>query len=137
MIERFAVAAAIAASSLLFAAGAASASPERIQGAWAIDAATCDQVFVKRNGRLTFNRQNGDSWSGFIVSGKHIRGARMTCDMISSKQKGDVLTFLLGCEDSIAFDTMSVSVRFKDDGKLLRFDPEFPEVETAYRRCDR
>lgn len=113
------------------------ASPERLQGAWATSAASCDQVFAKRNGRLIFNRQFGEAWSGFIVSGKHVRGARATCDLISSKHKGDILTFLLGCESEIMFDTMTVSVRFNGDDSLVRFDPEFPEVETPYNRCAR
>nr|WP_126109769.1 MULTISPECIES: hypothetical protein [unclassified Bosea (in: a-proteobacteria)]AZO76453.1 hypothetical protein BLM15_01680 [Bosea sp. Tri-49]RXT26380.1 hypothetical protein B5U98_07595 [Bosea sp. Tri-39]RXT31620.1 hypothetical protein B5U99_23140 [Bosea sp. Tri-54] len=129
--------AAIAASPLLLAASAAFASPDRLQGAWVSDAAQCDQVFVARQGRLTFKKQKGDVWSGFIVSGKHVRGVRSTCDLISSKQKGDVLSFLLSCKDAITFDTMSVSVRFKDDNTLVRFDPDFPEVETRYNRCNR
>lgn len=128
---------AIAASSFVLVASAASASPDRLQGAWVSDAAQCDQVFVKRQGRLAFRKQKGDVWSGFIVNGKHIRGVRSTCDLVSSKPKGDALTFLLNCADAIAFDTMSVSVRFKDDNTLVRFDPEFPEVETRYNRCER
>jgi hypothetical protein len=114
----------------------ASASPERLQGAWATGAATCDQVFTKRNGRLVFSKRSAEGWSGFIATGKHIRSANASCDVISSKQKGDVLTFLLGCENDIIFDTVSVSVRFKNDGELARFDPDFPEVETPYHRCD-
>lgn len=114
----------------------AQASPERLQGAWATNAATCDQVFTKRSGRLVFNKQSIEGWSGFIATGKHIRSPNASCDVISSKQKGDVLSFLLGCENEIIFETVSVSVRFKPDGGLVRFDPEFPEVETPYHRCD-
>ena len=75
--------------------------------------------------------------AGFIVTGKHVRGMNASCDVISSKQKADVLTVLLGCETEIIFETMSVSVRFKPDGDLVRFDPDFPEVETSYHRCDK
>ncbi|HEV7334385.1 MAG TPA: hypothetical protein VGO06_00335 [Bosea sp. (in: a-proteobacteria)] len=114
----------------------AQASPERLQGAWATNAATCDQVFTKRTGRLVFNKNSAEGWSGFIATGKHIRSPNASCDVISSKQKGDVLTFLLGCESEIIFENVSVSVRFKPDGGLVRFDPEFPEVETPYHRCD-
>lgn len=115
----------------------AAASPERLQGAWATSAATCDQVFAKRNGRLVFSKRSAEGWSGFIATGKHVRGAHTSCDLISSKQKGDVLSFLLGCETEIIFETVSVSVRFKPDGDLVRFDPDFPEVETTYHRCDK
>jgi hypothetical protein len=110
---------------------------ERLQGAWATSAASCDQVFSKGNGRLVFNKRSAEGWSGFIATGKHVRGAHASCDVISSKQKGDVLTVLLGCETDILFETMSVSVRFKPDGDLIRFDPDFPEVETSYHRCDK
>jgi hypothetical protein len=122
---------------LVVGASPASASPERLQGAWANSGFSCDKVFVKRNGRLTLNKHLGDSWPGFLVSGKHVRGGGASCDLISSKQNGDVSTFLLGCDEGVIFDTMSVSLRFKDDNTLVRFSPEFPEIETTYNRCDR
>ncbi|WP_146071277.1 hypothetical protein [Bosea lathyri] len=122
---------------LLAVASPASASPERLQGAWVNSGISCDKAFVKRNGRLTLNKNVGDSLPGFLVSGKHVRGTGASCDLISSKQSGDVWTFLLGCDEGVIFDTMSVSLRFKDDNTLVRFSPDFPEVETTYNRCDR
>ena len=109
---------------------------DRMDGAWATTAATCDEVFVKRNGKLALKR-TAEGWSAFIVNGNRINGANATCSVKSSKQKGDVTTLLLSCADKIMFDTMTVSVRFKEDGTFVRFDPEFPEVETSYHRCDR
>lgn len=108
----------------------------RLEGAWTTRAASCDEVFVKRKGKLALKRTS-EGWSAFIVSGNRINGANATCRVQSSKQKGDVTTFLLSCADQIMFDTMTVSLRFKDDGTFVRFDPEFPEVETSYHRCDR
>ncbi|MGX5733479.1 hypothetical protein [Bosea thiooxidans] len=109
---------------------------DRLQGAWVTSAAPCDEVFTKRNGRVAF-KPNAEDWSAFIVDGKHVRGARVTCDLISAKQKGDVTSFLLGCKSRIMFGTISVSARFENDDKFVRFDPEFPEVETIYNRCSR
>jgi hypothetical protein len=100
---------------------------ERLQGAWATSAASCNQVS---------NTRSAEGWSDFIATGKHVRGAHASCDVISSKQKGDVLTVLLGCETEILFETMSVSIRFKPDGDLVRFNPGFPEVETSCHRFD-
>lgn len=130
------LAAALLATAAIIVSHAADAI-ERLQGAWATGAASCDQVFAKRNGRLVLNKRSAEGWSGFIVTGKHVRGMNASCDVISSKQKADVLTVLLGCETEIIFETMSVSVRFKPDGDLVRFDPDFPEVETSYHRCDK
>lgn len=108
----------------------------RLDGAWTTSAASCDEVFVKRKGKLALKRTS-EGWSAFIVRGDRIDGANATCRVKSAKQKGDVTTFLLNCADKIIFDTMTVSLRFKDDGTFVRFDPEFPEVETSYHRCDR
>lgn len=117
-------------------AGHSSQAVERLQGAWATSAARCDQVFAKRNGRLVF-KNSADGWSGFIATGKQVRGTQASCEAVSSKQKGDVLTVLLSCQTKIIFETMSVSVRLMPDGGLVRFDPDFPEVETSYNRCDK
>ena len=115
--------------------GAAQAA-DRLDGAWTTTAASCDEVFVKRKGNLALKRTS-EGWSAFIVNGNRINGANATCSVKSTKQKGDVTTFLFSCADKIMFDTMTVSIRFKDDGTFVRFDPEFPEVETSYHRCDR
>lgn len=109
---------------------------DRLDGAWTTSAASCDEVFVKRKGKLAL-KKTAEGWSAFIVRGNRIDGANATCRVTSSKQNGDVTTALLSCADKIIFDTMKVSLRFKDDGTFVRFDPEFPEVETSYHRCDR
>ncbi|KRE20600.1 hypothetical protein ASE66_07005 [Bosea sp. Root483D1] len=117
-------------------ASQAAPAADRLQGAWVTDATTCDTVFSKRNGQFTLKR-DAEGWSGFIVSGKRVRGTNASCNLVSSKQKGDVLTFLLNCADKMIFQTVSVSVRFESDDRIVRFDPEFPEVETTYKRCSR
>lgn len=116
--------------------GGSAYAADRLDGAWTTSAASCDEVFVKRKGNLALKRTS-EGWSAFIVRGNRINGANATCSVKSSRQKGDVTTLLLDCADKIIFDTMTVSIRFKEDGTLVRFDPEFPEVETSYHRCDR
>lgn len=114
----------------------AARAADRLQGAWVTDATTCDTVFSKRNGQVTLKR-DAHGLSGFIVSGKRVPVTNASCSLVSSKQKGQVLTFLMNCADKLIFQTVSVSVRFENDDRILRFDPEFPEVETAYKRCSR
>lgn len=121
---------------LLVMSQVAGAAADRLQGAWVTDATTCDTVFSKRNGQFALKR-DAEGWSGFIVSGKRIRGTNATCSLVSSKQKGDVQTVLLNCADKIIFQSVSVSIRFESDDRIVRFDPEFPEIETVYKRCSR
>lgn len=115
---------------------AASHAADRLQGAWVIDATTCDTVFARRNGKLVVKRSL-EGWSGFIVDGKSVRGANASCTLRSTKHNGDVTTFLLDCSDKIMFGSMSVSARFENDDRFIRFDPNFPEVQTVYNRCSR
>ncbi len=124
-------------TTILAALPSAGHASDRLQGAWVVDGVSCSDVFTQRGGRPAFKRNSLQGWSAFIVAGKHVRGARATCDLISSKQKGEVESFLLGCRSQIMFGSMSVSVRFLTDDKFVRFDPEFPEIETTYNRCTR
>lgn len=110
---------------------------DRLNGTWAVDPASCGDVFTNRNGRPAFKRNSMDGAAGLIVSGKQMRGPRATCDLKSSKQQGEVLTLLLGCTSQIMFDTITVSVRFEGPDKLVRFDPAFSEITTTYNRCSR
>ncbi len=121
---------------LLAMSQAAGAAADRLQGAWVTDATTCDTVFSKRNGQFTLKR-DAEGWSGFIVNGKRIRGTNATCSLVSSKQKDEVTTVLLSCADKIIFQSVSISIRFENDDRIVRFDPEFPEVQTIYKRCSR
>lgn len=91
----------------------------RLQGAWVTDATTCDTVFSKRNGQVTLKR-DAQGRSGFIVSGKRVRGTNASCSRVSSKQKGEVPTFLMNCADKMIFHRQRVR-RFENDGRVLRF----------------
>ncbi len=88
-------------------------------------------------GGTASSRSSATPRVGFIVRGNRVRGTNATCSLVSSKKKGDVLTALLNCADKMIFETVSMSVRFESDARLVRFDPEFPEVQTAYKRCSR
>lgn len=110
---------------------------DRLDGAWATGVSSCEDAFVKRKGKLVMKPGALEGMSGFIVNGKHIQGARASCNVISSKQKGDVTALLLGCKSKIIFDTMSVSIRFESNDSFVRLDPDFPEIQMRYMRCNR
>lgn len=110
---------------------------DRLDGAWAAGVSACEDGFVKRKGKLAVKSGALEGMSGFIINGKHIQGAHASCNVISSKQKGDVTTLLLGCKSQIIFGTMSVSIRFEDNDSFVRLDPDFPEIQMRYTRCNR
>lgn len=110
---------------------------DRLDGAWATGVSACEDAFVKRNGKLAMKSGALEGMSGFIVNGKHFQGPRASCNVISSKQKGDITTLLLRCKSAIIFDTMSVSIRFESNDSFVRLDPDFPEIQMRYMRCNR
>jgi hypothetical protein len=73
---------------------------------------------------------------GFIVDGKRFEGPNAICNVISTKASGATLTFALDCQTQIIFDTAIVSVRMLDANRLVRFNPEFPELDYHYQRCN-
>jgi hypothetical protein len=111
------------------------ASLEELQGAWAATSSSCAEMFSRKGGRLSVNRDNMAN-IGFIVDGKRFEGPNAVCNVISTKASGETLTFALDCRTQIIFDTAIVSVRMLDANRLVRFNPEFPELDYHYQRCN-
>ena len=114
---------------------AMAASLEELQGAWGASGSPCNELFSVKNGKMSLIRENLAN-SGFIVNGKRIEGSNATCNVKSTKQSGETLTFALDCETRVIFDTAVVSVRMVDPNRLVRFNPEFPELDMQFQRCN-
>jgi hypothetical protein len=110
------------------------ASLEELQGAWGASTSNCEEMFSKKGGKLSLNRDNMANM-GFIVDGKRFEGPNASCNVVSTKASGATLTFALDCRTQIIFDTAIVSVRILDANRLVRFNPDFPELDSHYRRC--
>jgi hypothetical protein len=113
---------------------AVGASLEELQGAWGASSSNCEEMFSKKGGKLSLNRENMANM-GFIVDGKRFEGPNASCNVVSTKASGATLTFALNCRTQIIFDTAIVSVRILDANRLVRFNPDFPELDSHYRRC--
>ena len=111
------------------------ASLEELQGAWGASSSNCEEMFSKKGGKLSLNRDNMANM-GFIVDGKRFEGPNASCNVVSTKASGATLTFALDCRTQIIFDTAIVSVRMLDANRLVRFNPDFPELDYHYQRCN-
>jgi len=111
------------------------ASLEELQGAWGASSNNCEEMFSKKGGKLSLNRDNMANM-GFIVDGKRFEGPNASCNVVSTKASGATLTFALDCRTQIIFDTAIVSVRMLDANRLVRFNPDFPELDYHYQRCN-
>lgn len=125
----------VVAATIVAANGALADTIDRFQGAWGASGIHCDTIFAKKGGETVFALHYGERSTGFIVKGKNVDGAHAACKLLSSKGDGAEFKFVLACREEIMFDKMVVSVRFLDDDNLVRYDPDFPELKSAYHRC--
>jgi hypothetical protein len=120
---------------MLFAGSAYAGGLERFQGAWGSQGIPCDTIFQNKDGRVAFNLIYGARVDGFIVNGKNIDGAHAACKVMSDSEQGDQYKFVVGCREDIIFDKLVVAVKFLNDDTLVRYDTDFPEIESTYVRC--
>lgn len=123
---------------LLAAAGASEASAASmglIQGAWAMDGAVCSEIFTGTGKSLRFKDRKSLTNNGIIVAGDKILGPNATCTAKRIRKEGNHLSALLSCSDAIIFGTVSVSFRLIDPEHFEHFDPNFPDISFAYRKC--
>ena len=114
-------------------AGAASLS--ELQGAWVINSAECSAVFTKRGGRFAFRPGRANADTSFIISGNRIQGARASCTLGSEKQTSDGFRAVLDCSSRMMVGALPVSFRVPNPDTIVKFDPDFPEIETTFVRC--
>jgi hypothetical protein len=112
------------------------ASLSELQGAWVINSAECSDVFTKRSGRFAFkpNKRNADT--SFIINGNRIQGARAACSLGSEKPTSDGFRAVLDCSSRMMMGALPISFRVPNANTIVKFDPDFPDLETTYTRCN-
>lgn len=117
-------------------APARAAEISQLQGAWIINSAECSDAFTRRNGRLAFRPNHRNVDTSFIISGNRIQGARANCTLGSERRTPDGLRAVLDCSSRIMVGALPVSLRVPNANTIVKFDPDFPELETTYTRCE-
>ena len=122
---------------LLAAAGsqAAAASFDKLIGAWTMDGTDCAETFVMDGGHWRFKDRNSSLNTGLIVEGRAISGSYGTCKIRRILARNGTYAAILACESAVLFSEFTVHFRVVDDTHFARFDPDFPEVETIYQKC--
>jgi len=109
---------------------------DQFEGVWAANGLPCDKVFQKKNGQVSFVSYHGERAAGLIVHGNQVQGGQASCKLLSRKEQGSSFIAVLGCKEEIIFDKLVVHARFNGPNELVRFDPNVPEIETTYHRCE-
>lgn len=115
---------------------AQAATIPELQGAWIINSAECSDAFTKRNGRFSFKPKHANADTSFIISGNRIQGARASCTLGSERQTSDGLRAVLSCASRMMVGALPVTFRIPNPDTIVKFDPDFPEIETTFTRCN-
>jgi hypothetical protein len=111
------------------------AKAANLDGAWAQNASTCKNIFVKK-GKQTFLSPSADFYgSGFVIDGNTIRGKMAMCKITSRKEEGDVVQIQAACATDISMSNNRFGLKVVDDNKIIRMFPDMTDLDTSYYRC--
>ena len=104
-------------------------------GLWATNPEACKDIFAKRGNDVVFSDKADMYGSGFIMSGKTIRGKIAVCKIQSLKKTGNTANIRAACATDISVSTNNFGLRMIDENKIIRSIPGVPELDTSYFRC--
>jgi len=112
-----------------------SAKAFEFNGSWATEASSCGQVFVKKDGVISFRQDSDQYGGGFILESDRIRGQMQNCTVSRRKVEGDVVHMIAKCADDIMTSNVQFSAKIIDDNTIARVFPGIPEFTLSYSRC--
>ena len=106
-----------------------------LNGSWATAVSACSQVFIKKDGAISFRQDSDQYGGGFILEGDKIRGQMQTCTITRRKEEGNVVHMVARCADDIMTSNVQLSAKLIDDNTIARIFPGMPEFTLSYSRC--
>ena len=113
----------------------ASAEAFELNGSWATASSACSQVFIKKDGAISFRQDSDQYGGGFIIEGDRIRGQMQTCTINRRKVDGNVIHLVAKCADDIMASNVQLSAKIIDDNTIARIFAGMPEFTLSYSRC--
>ena len=106
-----------------------------LDGSWATSPSACGQVFVKKDGAISFRQDSDQYGGGFIMEGNRVRGQMQTCTISRRKDDGNVIHMVAMCANDIMASNVQFSAKIIDDNTVARIFPGMPEFTINYSRC--
>lgn len=104
-------------------------------GAWTTEASSCNKIFVKSGGRISFAKDSELIGGGLIIQGGEVQGTGATCRIKTMKEEGELTHMLLGCSTTIMHFNEQFSIRRVNADEIFRLFPNMEGMETKYFRC--
>jgi hypothetical protein len=106
-----------------------------LNGSWATAPSACSQVFIKKDGAISFRQDSDQYGGGFVIEGNKIRGQMQTCNISRRREDGNVIHLVAMCATDIMASNVQLSAKIIDDNTIARIFPGMPEFTLSYSRC--
>lgn len=106
-----------------------------LNGAWATALSSCSQIFIKKDGAISFRQDSDQYGGGFIMEGNRVRGQMQTCTISRRKEDGSVVHMVAMCANDIMASNVQFSAKIIDNNTIARIFPGMPEFTITYSRC--
>ena len=106
-----------------------------LTGAWAVNTASCDQVFTKKNNKIAFKEDADLNAGGLIIQGKQITGTMGKCTIKSLHDDGANLKLIAACSDGVIVSDVAYDVKIPGENNMTLSQKAPASVEIQYVRC--
>src|ERR1700685_3904323 len=96
-------------------------------GSWATSPSACGQVFIKKDGAISFRQDSDQYGGGFIMEGDRVRGEMQTCTINRRKEHDNVIHMVAKCAADIMASNVQFSAKSVGENTIARNFPGMPE----------
>lgn len=106
-----------------------------MDGAWASDATACNNVFIKKNNKVTFTPDSELYGGGLIIEGNRVAGSFQKCNIKSLKSDGDTVHLIASCSTGVMVSDLQIVIK-REGNNQITLRPAGPVDSTSsYVRC--
>ena len=95
---------------VLITMSASSSHAADVDGAWASDATVCNNVFVKKNNKVTLTPDSELYGGGVIIEGNRVTGSFQKCNIKSLKRDGDTVHLIASCSTGVMVSDLQIMI---------------------------
>jgi len=120
---------------VLITMSASSSHAADVDGAWASDATVCNNVFVKKNNKVTLTPDSELYGGGVIIEGDRVTGSFQKCNIKSLKRDGDTVHLIASCSTGIMAQELQIMIKREGDNQITFSRAGPVDTTSSYVRC--
>lgn len=112
------------------------AAIKELQGAWALDGSSCDDIFKKVGKKIEFKDRIAPTSTGLLFTGNKVAGPMAICTITQVRKKSSRWSAYLSCETSMVVEELTIGFDLPSSSHLRRFDLFGADPYATYQKCE-